>query len=70
MTFNPLCIAGKAAFFNPRPHTGREGGDATPLRVFSEMVRRIALKFCTAYVASFAQLLAKKLTGSGQVTEL
>ena len=30
---------------------------------------RIALKFCIAYGAFFAQLLAKKLTGSGQVTE-
>ena len=31
---------------------------------------RIAPKFCIAYGASFAQLLAKKMTGSGQVTEL
>ena len=31
---------------------------------------RIALKFCTAYGVSFAQLLEKNLTGSGQVTEL
>ena len=31
---------------------------------------RIALKFYIAYGASFAQLLAKKMTGSGQVTEL
>ena len=51
------------------------GGDAIPPIEFFWNGRRtagwIALEFCTAYGASFAQLLAKKyLTGSGQVTEL
>ena len=30
----------------------------------------IALKLCIAYGASFAQLMAKKMIGLGQVTEL
>ena len=34
-------------------------------------IQRITLKICIDYGASYAQLLAKKrLTGSGQVTEL
>ena len=53
----------------------RAGGgvDETPHEFFWNGFRaagRIALKFCTTYKASFAQLLGKKLTGSGQVTEL
>ena len=56
---------------NPRPC---KGVDATPPHEFFwngfRTAGRIALKFCIAYGASFAQLLAKKLTGSGQVTEL
>ena len=47
---------------NPRPHRG-VGGDATPHDFFSNGRRTavlITLKFCTAYGASFAQLLAKK----------
>ena len=39
-------------------------------RLTSVCAGRIALKVCIAYGASFAQLLAKKLTESGQVTEL
>ena len=49
------------------------GGDATPHEFFWNGRRaagRIALKFCIAYGTSFAQLLANKLTGSGQVMEL
>ena len=44
---------------NPRP--GR-GVDATPLRFFCDApqtMRRIVLKLCIAYGASFAQLLEK-----------
>ena len=60
-------------FLNLRP--GRGGVDATPLR-FScygrRTMRRIVLKFCIAYRATFAQLLVKSLdwvmSGHGAMT--
>ena len=50
------------------------GVDATPWGFFfcdaPRTMRRVVVKFCIAYGASFAQLLVKILTGSCQVTEL
>ena len=56
---------------------GRAGGMQPPISLFLEWLPNdwndagwTALKLYITYEASFEQLLAKELTGSGQVTEL
>ena len=62
-----------SSIFNPRP--GRGGGSMRRLSFFCDArrtIRRIVLKFCTAYGESFAQLLVKKIdrvmSGHGAMT--
>ena len=54
--------------------TGEGGGEMQhPREVIyngRRSTQRLKLKFCIANGASFAQLLTKKVTGLGQVTEL
>ena len=66
------CLKSKRQKVNPLPDGGGEGLMQAHEFFWNgrRTAGRIALIFCTAYGVSFAQLLAKELTGSGQVTDL
>ena len=69
------CFASIVPIFNPRPGKGGGVDATTPLKFFRDAprtMRRIVLKFCIAYGASFAHLLVKKIdwvmSGHGAMT--